>query len=63
MRLFIQSLLTQCGLVLRKDYIVTDNHLRIRHAKQLTGKLLVTLKENFPMFNFYWETPRMLVWF
>ena len=39
------------------------NHLRIRHVKNITGKITTTLKEIFPVFNFYWKTPRLLVWF
>ena len=51
------------GLQLGIDYIVTANHLRIRHVKNITGKITTTLKEIFPVFNFYWKTPRLLVWF
>ena len=33
------------------------------YLKNITGKITTTLKEMFPVFNFYWKTPRMLVWF
>lgn len=60
---FLKSLLPQLGLVSGIDYLVTSNYLRIRHLKNITGKITTTLKEIFPVFNFYWETPRILVWF
>ena len=62
-KIFLKSLLSQIGLQLGIDYIVTANHLRIRHVKNITGKITTTLKEIFPVFNFYWKTPRLLVWF
>lgn len=60
---FLKALLPQIGLQNGIDYWVTNNFLRIRHLKQLTGKILITLKEVFSVFNFYWESPRTLVWF
>lgn len=60
---FLKALLSQIGLQSGIDYWVTNDFLRIRHLKQVTGKILITLKEIFPVFNFYWETPRILVWF
>lgn len=62
-KIFLKSLLSQIGLRSTSDYIVTVNYLRIRHLKNITGKITTTLKEIFPVFNFYWKTPRMLVWF
>ena len=62
-KIFLNSLLSQIGLHPGIDYIVTANHLRIRHVKNITGKITTTLKEIFPVFNFYWKTPRLLVWF
>lgn len=62
-KIFLKSLLSQIGLRSGVDYIVTVNYLRIRHLKNITGKITTTLKEMFPVFNFYWKTPRMLVWF
>ena len=49
-KIFLKSLLSQIGLQLGIDYIIT-------------GKITTTLKEIFPVFNFYWKTPRLLVWF
>lgn len=60
---FIKSLLSQIGLQSSIDYLVTATHLRIRHLKNVTGRIMVTLRECFPVFNFYWATPRILVWF
>lgn len=62
-KVFLKSLLSQIGLQHGIDYAVTANHLRIRHVKNITGKITTTLKEIFPVFNFYWKTPRLLVWF
>lgn len=45
------------------DYELRNQSLGIRHAKNVTGVMLITLKENFPQYNFYWETPRVLKWF
>lgn len=60
---FLKSLLSGIGLQSGIDYIVTATHLRIRHLKKITGRITVILREQFPVFNFYWATPRMLVWF
>ena len=38
-KIFLKSLLSQIGLQLGIDYIVTANHLRIRHVKNITGKI------------------------
>lgn len=45
------------------DYDLRDQSLGIRQAKDVSGIMLITLKENFPQFSFYWETPRVLKWF
>lgn len=45
------------------DYVIKNGELRMVHIKGVTGVILVTLKENFPQFNFYWESPRILKWF
>lgn len=60
---FIKSLLSQIGLQSGIDYLVTATHLRIRHLRNITGRITVALREYFPVFNFYWATPRILVWF
>lgn len=60
---FIKSLLSSIGLQSGIDYLVTATHLRIRHLKNITGRITVALRECFPVFNFYWATPRILVWF
>ena len=38
-KIFLKSLLSQIGLHPGIDYIVTANHLRIRHVKNITGKI------------------------
>lgn len=60
---FLKSVLSQLGLKSGRDYLVTKNYLKIRHIKTVIGQILITLKEVFPMFNYYWKTPRILVWF
>lgn len=60
---FLKSVLPQIGLKPGVDFWVTCNYLKIRHIKKVTGKIVIMLKEAFPVFNFYWETPRILVWF
>lgn len=60
---FLKTILPQFGLQNRSDYIVTNDFLFIRHLKEKTGKVLIALKEAFPVFNFYWDSPRILVWF
>lgn len=60
---FITELLTQIGLVYKVDYYISGNSLKIRHIKDIVGKVLIILKEAFPVFNYYWETPRILIWF
>lgn len=61
-RQFLRSILIRTHLQRGIDYIITTSALRIRHAKSLTGRILITLQETFPLFCFYWQTPRMLVW-
>lgn len=60
---FLKALLSQIGLQYGIDYFATDNYLKIRHLSHVTGRVMMTLKEVFPVFNFYWKSPRMLVWF
>lgn len=60
---FLKSVLSRIGLRARRDYRVTDSCLCIRHLKDVVGRVLVMLKETFPVFSFYWDTPRRLVWF
>ena len=52
-KIFLKSLLSQIGLHPGIDYIVTANHLRIRHVKNITGKITTTLKEIFPVYNIH----------
>lgn len=62
-RQFLESVLPQMGLIRGRDYQVSLTQLRIRHIKTIVGKITVMLREVFPVFNFYWKTPRVLVWF
>lgn len=59
-KIFLKSLLSQIGLQSGIDYIVTANHLRIRHVKNITGKITTTLKEIFPVFNFLLEDSKTI---
>lgn len=46
----------------RNLYDIRHNCLRIKKYP-IRGALLTILKEQFPQYNFYWETPRVLKWF
>lgn len=59
---FIKSVLTLCGLRRDKDYTLRPHQLRIaKHP--IRGKLLSLLRELYPEYSYYWETPRILRWF
>lgn len=60
---YLYSVLSAIGLKRGYDYHVSTNSLFIRHIKNVVGRIMVSLRETFPVFNFYWETPRCLVWF
>lgn len=59
---FILSVLSLCGLHKQKDFTVKQNQLFIK-KNPLRGKLIHVLKETYPQYNYYWETPRTLIWF
>lgn len=59
---FLLSILDAVGLKRGYDYYVTNEYLFIRHIKTVVGRVMISLKETFPVFNFYWKTPRKLVW-
>lgn len=59
---FITSTLMLAGLQKNIDFSVTTNRLNISKYP-VRGKLLHVLKETYPKYNFYWETPRALIWF
>jgi len=55
-------MMTFTGLKRGKDYVIRANHIRIiKHP--IRGKILSTLKECYPEYHYYWETPRILTWF
>lgn len=59
---FINSLLQLIGFKRGKDFQTYTDHLFIiKHPKR--GKVLSVLKEEYPEYNFYWDTPRILKWF
>lgn len=60
---FLLFILDAIGLERGYDYRVTTEYLFIRHIKTVVGRIMIALRETFPVFNFYWETPRLLVWF
>lgn len=60
---YVSSVLNAIGLKRGYDYTVSSNSLFIRHIKTVVGRIMISLREAFPVFNFYWETPRRLVWF
>ena len=60
---YLYSVLSTIGLKRGYDYYVSINSLFIRHIKNIVGRVMISLRETFPVFNFYWATPRRLVWF
>lgn len=60
---YLLAVLSAIGLKRGHDYNVSTNHLFIRHIKNVVGRVMISLRETFPVFNFYWETPRRLIWF
>ena len=59
---FIQSILTLSGLRRGKDYTLKKRQLRIK-KHPLRGKVLSTLRELYPEYTYYWETPQILRWY
>lgn len=59
---FITSTLTVAGWEKGKDFSVSKGQLFIK-KNPLRGKLVSVLKETYPQYNYYWETPKMLRWF
>lgn len=59
---FIKSVLTLSGLRRDKDYTLRPHQLRI-YKHPIRGKLLSMLRELYPEYNYYWETPKILRWF
>lgn len=59
---FVQSVLILKGLKKNKDFRVTGNQLWIK-KNPLRGKLISVLKDLYPEFSYYWETPQILRWF
>lgn len=59
---FIKSVLTLSGLKRDKDYSLRPFQLRIE-KHPIRGKLLSLLREAYPEYSYYWETPKILKWF
>lgn len=59
---FIPAVLAFTGLQKGIDYSVSKGQLRIK-KNPLRGKLLAVLKEYYPQYSYYWETPKILRWF
>ena len=59
---FIQYILTLAGLQRGCEFTVTSGKLRIIKLP-IRGRLLSVLKEEYPQYSYYWETPKILCWF
>lgn len=59
---FVAATLGALGLKRGEDFNVTSGQLTIRKYP-VRGFLLNALKEIFPQYSYYWETPRILSWF
>lgn len=55
-------ILNNRGLRYRVDFSISGTRL-IFKTTNMNVQLLSSLKEIFPEFNYYWETPKILVWF
>ena len=61
-RLFLSTFLPTLQMKKGVDYKVYNDRLWIQKTP-LRGKVMTTLKNMFPEFNYYFESPRILVWF
>ena len=59
---FIQSVLALNGLKRGRDFKVSGRHILFK-KNPLRGKLIVILKNTFPEYSYYWESPQILRWF
>ena len=59
---FIKSILAVNGLKRVRDYTLRRSQLHI-NKMPIRGKLLGALREEYPEYNYYWETPKILRWF
>lgn len=63
---FTESLLTLHGMRRNRDYRLEKGRLWIRKNPRrdaIKGKLATLLKEFYPQYSYYWETPQVLRWF
>ncbi len=59
---FLKCIMSLTTLQHGKDYTIRVNQLRIiKHP--VRGKVLSILKEYYPEYHYYWETPKLLIWF
>lgn len=59
---FLKCLLSLSGLRKGRDYIIKDTHLYIiKHPQR--GKVVSILKESYPQYSYYWDSPKLLMWF
>ena len=59
---FIKSVMALSGLKRNKDYVIYPFQLRI-NKHPIRGKILSLLRELYPEYTYYWETPKLLRWF
>lgn len=59
---FIHSVMTLGGMERGRDYTLSKSRLKIK-KHPVRGKLLSVLRETYPEFTYYWETPKILRWF
>lgn len=63
---FVQSLLALSDMKRNRDYSIKKGRLGIRKNPKrdaIKGKLATLLKELYPEYSYYWETPNVLRWF
>jgi len=45
----------------KRDFAVSNNHAKLSKHPQ-RGRVLEMLKQEYPQYTFYWETPKVLAW-
>lgn len=56
---FIKATLPIYGMVSKRDFVVSDDHVKLSKHPQ-RGRVLAILKQEYPQYTFYWMTPKCL---
>jgi hypothetical protein len=58
---FIKATLPIYGMVSKRDFVVSDDHVKLSKHPQ-RGRVLAILQQEYPQYTFYWMTPKVLAW-